>query len=83
LTAQVNGHFPYRPKEAHMTYVVWHEQPEHATPTATVVKPPDDPKALAKQFAGKSQENEYPPDEHVTNIRLAGLAGAKREHRRI
>jgi hypothetical protein len=55
-----------------MTYVYCHEEPERATPTATVSKPADDPKALAKQFAGKSQENEYTPDEHITNIRLAG-----------
>jgi hypothetical protein len=55
-----------------MTYVCWHEKPARTTPTATVVKPSDDPKALAKQFAGKSQENGYTPDEHVTNIRLAG-----------
>ena len=50
-----------------MTYVDWHEKPERTTPTATVSKPPDDPKALAKQLAGKSQENEYTrgaPDGH-------------------
>jgi hypothetical protein len=41
-----------------MTYVYWHEKPERTTPTATVSKPSDDPKALAKQFAGKRQENE-------------------------
>jgi hypothetical protein len=67
-------------KEAHMPYVYWHEKPERTTSIATVSKPPDDPKALAKQFAGKSTENEYTPDEHMTNIRLAG---AKREHRLI
>jgi hypothetical protein len=55
-----------------MTYIVWHEKPERTTAAAAVSKPPDDPKALAKQFAGKSQENEYAPDEHMTNIRLAG-----------
>ena len=55
-----------------MTYVVWPERPERTTPTATVSKPPDDPKALAKQLAGKSQENEYTPEEHLTAIRLAG-----------
>jgi hypothetical protein len=45
----------------------------HSSPaTATVSKPADDPKALAKEFAGKCQENEYTPDEHITNIRLAG-----------
>jgi hypothetical protein len=54
-----------------MTYVVWHEKPERTTPAATVFKPPDDPKGLAKQFAGTCQEIEYTPDEHVTNIRLA------------
>ena len=55
-----------------MTYVIWYEKPEPTTPTATVSKPPDDPKALAKQSAGKSRENEYTPDEHMTNIRLSG-----------
>jgi hypothetical protein len=55
-----------------MTYVDWHEKPERTTPTATVSKPPDDPKALAKQLAGKSQENEYTPEEYLTAIRLAG-----------
>jgi hypothetical protein len=55
-----------------MTYIVWHDKPERTTPTARVSQPSDDPKALAKQFAGKSQENEYTPDEHITNIRLAG-----------
>ncbi len=54
-----------------MTYVVWHGKPEHTTPATTVVKPPDDPKALAKQCAGKS-EIEYTADEHLTAIRLAG-----------
>jgi hypothetical protein len=55
-----------------MTYVVWHEKPERTTRAATVSKPPDDPKALAKEAAGKSQEIEYTPDEHLTGIRLAG-----------
>jgi hypothetical protein len=53
-----------------MTYAYWHEKPEHTT-RATVSRP-DDLKALAKEFAGKCQENEYTADEHVTNIRLAG-----------
>ena len=55
-----------------MTYVYWHEKPENTTPTAMVSTPPNDPKALAKQSAGKSQEIEYTADEHVTNIRLPG-----------
>ena len=56
-----------------MTYVYWHEKAERTTPTATVVsKPPDDPKALAKQLAGTGQEIEYTPEEHLTNIRLGG-----------
>lgn len=55
-----------------MTYVYWDEKPEHTTPTATVSKPPEDPKALAKQLAGTGQEIEYTPEEHITNIRLAG-----------
>jgi hypothetical protein len=53
-----------------MTYVYWHEKPEPTT-RATVSNPPD-AKALARQFAGKSQEIEYTPDEHLTAIRLAG-----------
>jgi hypothetical protein len=61
-----------------MTYVVWHQRPEHIPPTATVSKPPDDPKALAKQFAGTPPEIEYTPDEHTTNIRVDG-----NRHRRI
>ena len=59
--------------------VIWDDGRPERPPAAAVSNPPD-PKALAKQFAGKSEENEYTPDEHVTNIRLAG---AKREHRLI
>jgi hypothetical protein len=59
-----------------MTYVGFHERPERTTQTAIVSKPPGDLKALAKQapeeqFA-ESKEIEYPPDEHTTNIRVAG-----------
>jgi hypothetical protein len=57
-----------------MTYVEWHERPEHVT-HATVSRP-DDLKALAKPALEKqaeSQEIEYPPDEHITNIRVAGV----------
>jgi hypothetical protein len=54
-----------------MTYVEWVEKPEHTT-HATVSKPSEDPEALTKQSAGERQENEYSPDEQMTNIRLAG-----------
>jgi hypothetical protein len=55
-----------------VTYVVWHEKPEH-TRNATVSKP-DDLKALANQaqWLAEAQEIEYPPDERMTNIRIAG-----------
>ena len=55
-----------------MTYVEWHERPVHVT-HATVSKS-DDLKALARQALerAESQEIEYPPDEHTTNIRIAG-----------
>jgi hypothetical protein len=51
-----------------MTYVEWHERPEHVA-HATVSKS-DGLKALAKRAVSESQEIEYPPDEHMTNIRV-------------
>jgi hypothetical protein len=58
-----------------MTYVEWHEKPEHTT-HATVSKPLGNAKALAKQALEKqsaeAQEIEYAPDEHLTNIRITG-----------
>jgi hypothetical protein len=53
-----------------VTYVEWVERPEHVTHAA--VSKPDDLKALAKQATAESREIEYSPDEHTTNIRIAG-----------
>jgi hypothetical protein len=58
-----------------VTYVEWHERPKRTT-YATVSKP-DDLKARAKQFAD-GQEIEYPPDEHMTNVRVAGARRRRR-----
>jgi hypothetical protein len=62
-----------------MTYVYWHE-PERSPAAATVSKPVD-LKALAKQTVEKqsteAQEIAYPPDERMTNIRIAGARRQK------
>jgi hypothetical protein len=40
-----------------MTYVEFHERPEHTTPVAVVSKPPGDHlKTLAKQCAGQPED---------------------------
>ncbi len=53
-------------------YVDWpDERPERAT--HTTVSKPADLKALAKQAVAESHEIEYPPDEYMTNVRVAGV----------